>query len=46
MGVLVLSQFFEESYAIELIGDHAEGVCYLLKEKAEGKSNAASRRLS
>ena len=33
MGVLVLSQFFEESYAIELIGDHAEGVGYLLKER-------------
>jgi DNA-binding NarL/FixJ family response regulator len=32
-GVLVLSQFFEESYAIELIGDHAEGVGYLLKER-------------
>jgi DNA-binding NarL/FixJ family response regulator len=25
-GVLVLSQFFEESYAVDLIGDHAEGV--------------------
>jgi DNA-binding NarL/FixJ family response regulator len=33
MGVLVLSQFFEESYAVELIGDHAEGVGYLLKER-------------
>src|SRR5919197_5960680 len=33
MGVLVLSQFFEESYAIELIGDRAEGVGYLLKER-------------
>src|SRR4051794_18477048 len=32
-GVLVLSQFFEESYAVELIGDHAEGVGYLLKER-------------
>jgi DNA-binding NarL/FixJ family response regulator len=32
-GVLVLSQFFEESYAIDLIGDHAEGVGYLLKER-------------
>ena len=32
-GVLVLSQFFEESYALDLIGDHAEGVGYLLKER-------------
>ena len=32
-GVLVLSQFYEESYALDLIGDHAEGVGYLLKER-------------
>jgi DNA-binding NarL/FixJ family response regulator len=32
-GVLVLSQFYEESYAIDLIGDRAEGVGYLLKER-------------
>jgi DNA-binding NarL/FixJ family response regulator len=32
-GVLVLSQFFEESYAMDLIGEHAEGVGYLLKER-------------
>jgi DNA-binding NarL/FixJ family response regulator len=32
-GVLVLSQFFEEAYAIDLIGEHAEGVGYLLKER-------------
>src|SRR5919108_1306320 len=32
-GVLVLSQHFEESYAVDLIGDHAEGVGYLLKER-------------
>ena len=32
-GVIVLSQFFEESYAVDLIGDHAEGVGYLLKER-------------
>src|SRR6185436_12135479 len=30
IGVLVLSQYFEESYAVDLIGDHAEGVGYLL----------------
>ena len=33
MGVLVLSQFYEESYALNLIGDRAEGVGYLLKER-------------
>ncbi len=33
LGVLVLSQFYEESYALDLIGDSAEGVGYLLKER-------------
>src|SRR3954447_17589592 len=33
IGVLVLSQFYEEHYALELIGDRAEGVGYLLKER-------------
>jgi DNA-binding NarL/FixJ family response regulator len=33
VGVLVLSQYYEESYALELIGDSAEGVGYLLKER-------------
>jgi DNA-binding NarL/FixJ family response regulator len=32
-GVLVLSQYCEERYAIDLIGDRAEGVGYLLKER-------------
>jgi DNA-binding NarL/FixJ family response regulator len=32
-GVLVLSQFYEEQYARDLIGDRAEGVGYLLKER-------------
>ena len=32
-GVLVLSQYIEEQYAIELIGDAADGVGYLLKER-------------
>jgi DNA-binding NarL/FixJ family response regulator len=32
-GVLVLSQYYEEHYAVELIGDRAEGVGYLLKER-------------
>jgi DNA-binding NarL/FixJ family response regulator len=32
-GVLVLSQHFEEHYALDLIGDRPEGVGYLLKER-------------
>jgi DNA-binding NarL/FixJ family response regulator len=32
-GVLVLSQYIEEQYAIELIGEAPEGVGYLLKER-------------
>jgi DNA-binding NarL/FixJ family response regulator len=33
MGVVVLSQFYEESYAHDLIGERPEGVGYLLKER-------------
>jgi DNA-binding NarL/FixJ family response regulator len=33
MGVLVLSQFYEADYALDLIGDRADGVGYLLKER-------------
>jgi DNA-binding NarL/FixJ family response regulator len=33
IGVLVLSQFVEERYAVDLIGDSAEGVGYLLKDR-------------
>jgi DNA-binding NarL/FixJ family response regulator len=33
IGILVLSQHYEESYAIDLIGDRADGVGYLLKER-------------
>jgi DNA-binding NarL/FixJ family response regulator len=33
IGVLVLSQYVEPSYAIRLIEDHPEGVGYLLKER-------------
>jgi DNA-binding NarL/FixJ family response regulator len=33
VGVLVLSQHFEEHYALNLIGDRPEGVGYLLKER-------------
>ena len=32
-SVLVLSQFYEERYATELLADGAEGVGYLLKER-------------
>jgi DNA-binding NarL/FixJ family response regulator len=32
-GVLLLSQYVEESYAIELLGDGTEGVGYLLKDR-------------
>jgi DNA-binding NarL/FixJ family response regulator len=32
-GVLVLSQFLEDRYAIDLVGDRAAGVGYLLKER-------------
>lgn len=32
-GVLVLSQYLEESYALELVSDSAEGVGYLLKDR-------------
>jgi DNA-binding NarL/FixJ family response regulator len=33
IGVLVLSQYVEEAYAMELLGDSAEGVGYLLKDR-------------
>jgi DNA-binding NarL/FixJ family response regulator len=45
-GILVLSQFYEEHYALELIGEHAEGVGYLLKERVgdvEAFMDAVSR---
>src|SRR6478672_4600031 len=32
-GILVLSQFYEEHYALDLIGERPEGVGYLLKER-------------
>jgi DNA-binding NarL/FixJ family response regulator len=32
-GLLVLSQFYEEQYAVDLIGERPEGVGYLLKER-------------
>jgi DNA-binding NarL/FixJ family response regulator len=33
VGVLVLSEFLEGRYALDLVGDRAEGVGYLLKDK-------------
>jgi DNA-binding NarL/FixJ family response regulator len=33
VGVLVLSQYYEEEYALDLIGERPEGVGYLLKER-------------
>jgi DNA-binding NarL/FixJ family response regulator len=33
MGVLVLSQFLEDSYVFDLVADGAQGVGYMLKEK-------------
>jgi DNA-binding NarL/FixJ family response regulator len=32
-GLLVISQFYEEHYAVDLIGERPEGVGYLLKER-------------
>jgi DNA-binding NarL/FixJ family response regulator len=33
IGVIVLSQFLEDRYALDLVGDRAEGVGYLLKDR-------------
>jgi DNA-binding NarL/FixJ family response regulator len=33
VGILILSQYYEEAYAVELIGERPEGVGYLLKER-------------
>ena len=46
MGVLVLSQFYEAEYALDLIGSRADGVGYLLKERVadvEAFVNAVER---
>jgi DNA-binding NarL/FixJ family response regulator len=32
-GVMVLSQYLEEGYALDLVGDNAEGTGYLLKDR-------------
>jgi DNA-binding NarL/FixJ family response regulator len=33
IGVLILSQFCEPAYVMELVGEHPEGIGYLLKER-------------
>ena len=33
VGVLILSQFLEDRYLVDLVGDRPEGVGYLLKER-------------
>lgn len=33
IGVVVLSQFLDDRYVMELVGDRADGIGYLLKEK-------------
>jgi DNA-binding NarL/FixJ family response regulator len=47
-AILVLSQYVEERYALELIGDDAEGVGYLLKERVAdvGEFLDAARRVA
>jgi DNA-binding NarL/FixJ family response regulator len=47
-GVLVLSQYVESGYALELLQDSAEGVGYLLKDRVSdiGEFAAAVRRVA
>jgi DNA-binding NarL/FixJ family response regulator len=47
-GVLVLSQYLEEQYALELLGDDASGVGYLLKDRVSdlGRFTDAVRRVA
>jgi DNA-binding NarL/FixJ family response regulator len=45
-GILVLSQYYDDQYAVDLIGDSAEGVGYLLKERVgdvDGFTDAVAR---
>ena len=48
VGVLVLSQYVEPGYALELLADSAEGVGYLLKERVSNITDfaAAVRRVA
>jgi DNA-binding NarL/FixJ family response regulator len=43
-GVLVLSQYVEEGYALELVGEAADGVGYLLKDRVADVQSGAWRR--
>jgi DNA-binding NarL/FixJ family response regulator len=47
VGVLVLSQYVEAAYAMELLAESAEGVGYLLKDRVSdvGEFAAAVRRV-
>ena len=42
VGVLVLSQYVEPSYALELLSENAEGVGYLLKDRVSDVDEFAS----
>ena len=42
-GVLVLSQYYEEHYALDLIGERADGVGYLLKERVGDVESSSTR---
>ena len=48
VGVLVLSEYLEPAYAMELIADDAEGVGYLLKQRVSelGEFASAVRRVA
>jgi len=48
VGVLVLSQYLEPAYALELLAESAEGVGYLLKDRVSdvGEFAAAVRRVA
>ncbi|WP_406817647.1 response regulator [Mycobacterium sp. M23085] len=48
IGVIVLSQYLEDDYALSLVGDRPEGVGYLLKEKIADTAvvNDAVRRVA
>lgn len=38
MGVIVLSQFLEDRYVLDLVGERADGVGYLLKERVADRT--------
>ena len=42
-GVLVLSRFLAESYAVDLVGDDAAGVGYLLKDRVGDVASSSTR---